>query len=117
MQLSSVTLLEMLDARERRANAQSALLASADASCCLVSFSLNIAGDVKRTAKTRLLFDRGLDLFEQFCFEELEHRVVDANTGTEALLLLRADAATVKRACEHIEDTSPAARHPCSPRC
>ena len=107
---SSVTLAEMLDARERRANAQSAMLASADASCCLVSLSLNIAGDVKRTAKTRLLFDRGLDLFDRLGFDEIGRRVVDANTGTEALLLLRADAGEVKAACERIEDAFPAAR-------
>ena len=100
----------MLDARERRANAQSALLASADASCCLVSLSLNIAGDVKRTAKTRLLFDRGLDLFDRLGFDKIERRVIDANTGTEALLLLHADAGEVKAACERIEDAFPAAR-------
>jgi len=110
MQPSSVTLAEMLDARERRANAQSALLQTADASCCLVSLSLNIAGDVKRTAKTRLLFDRGLDLLDRLGYDEIERRVVDANTGTEALLLLRADAAEVKAACERIEDAFPAAR-------
>ena len=107
---SSVTLAEMLDARERRANAQSAMLASADASCCLVSLSLNIAGDVKRTAKTRLLFDRGLDLFDRLGFDGIERRVADANTGTEALLLVRADACAVKAACERIEDAFPAAR-------
>ncbi len=107
---SSVTLAEMLDARERRADAQSALLQSADASCCLVSLSLNIAGDVKRTAKTRLLFDRGLDLFDRLGFDGIERRVFDRNTGTEALLLLSADAGEVKAACERIEDAFPAAR-------
>ena len=107
---SSVTLAEMLDARERRANAQSAMLQSADASFCLVSLSLNIAGDVKRTAKTRLLFDRGLDLFDRLGFDEIERRVADGKTGTEALLLLRADAGDVKAACERIEGAFPAAR-------
>lgn len=107
---SSVTLAEMLDAREHRADAQSALLQSADASCCLVSLSLNIAGDVKRTAKTRLLFDRGLDLFDRLGFDGIARRVFDRNTGTEALLLLRADAGEVKAACERIEDAFPAAR-------
>ena len=110
MKPSSVTLAEMLDARERRANTQSAMLSTADASCCLVSLSLNIAGDVKRTAKTRLLFDRGLDLFDRLGFDGIERRVFDRNTGTEALLLLRADAGEVKAACERIEDAFPAAR-------
>ena len=77
MQPSSVTLAEMLDARERRAAAQSAMLASADERCCLVSFSLNIAGDVKRTAKTRLLFDRGLALFDALGFAALDRRITE----------------------------------------
>ncbi len=110
MQPSSVTLTEMLDARERRANAQSAMLASADASCCLVSFSLNIAGDVKRTPKTRLLFDRGLRAFDLLGFCEIERRVTDEKTGAEALILLHADAADVKAATERLENAFPAAR-------
>ncbi len=100
----------MLDAREHRAAAQSAMLASADKTCCLVSFSLNIAGDVKRTAKTRLLFDRGLSAFGQLGFSERERRVSDAHTGTEALILLQADAREVKAALERLEDAFPAAR-------
>ena len=75
MKSSSVTLAEMLDARERRARAQADLLRQAGPSDCLVSFSLNIAGDVKRTPKTRLLFDRGLALFGQLGFDERERRV------------------------------------------
>ena len=110
MQPSSVTLNEMLDARERRAQAQTELLRQADEASCLVSFSLNIAGDVKRTAKTRLLFDRGLDLFDRLGFDETDRRVVDAKTGTEALILLRADAAQVKAVLERLEDAFPAAR-------
>lgn len=110
MQPSSVTLTEMLDARERRANAQSAMLASADASCCLVSFSLNIAGDVKRTPKTRLLFDEGLRAFADFGFRELARKTFDGVTGSEALILLNADAAKVKKTLERLEDAFPAAR-------
>ncbi len=110
MQPSSVTLTEMLDARERRAREQSAMLASADDSCCLVSLSLNIAGDVKRTAKTRLLFDRGLAVFDALGFPEINRRITDAKTGTEALILIQADAAKVKEATERIEDAFPAAR-------
>lgn len=110
MQPFSVTLTEMLDARERRAREQSAMLASADDSCCLVSLSLNIAGDVKRTAKTRLLFDRGLAVFDALGFPEINRRITDAKTGTEALILIQADAAKVKEATERIEDAFPAAR-------
>lgn len=110
MQPSSVTLNDMLDARERRANAQSAMLASADASCCLVSFSLNIAGDVKRTPKTRLLFDEGLRVFGRLGFREIRRTLFDGTTGSEALILLREDANAVKEALEQLEEAFPAAR-------
>ncbi len=108
MKPSSVTLSDMLDARERRANAQAELLAQAGG--CLVSLSLNIAGDVKRTQKTRLLFDRGMRDFASLGFPEKTRRITDAITGTEALILLDAPAETVKQATERLEDAYPAAR-------
>lgn len=110
MQPSSVTLSEMLDARERRAQAQHAILKTAGSSDCLVSFSLNVAGDVKRTAKTRFLFDQGMRAFDALGFRQLFTTVTDAVTGTEALILLRADAARVKAVLERLEDTAPWAR-------
>ena len=100
----------MLDARERRAREQSAMLASADDSCCLVSFSLTIAVDVKRTARTRLLFDEGLRAFADFGFRELARKTFDGVTGTEALILLSEDEAKVKKTLERLEDAFPAAR-------
>lgn len=110
MQPSSVTLNEMLDARERRAQAQTELLRQADENACLVSFSLNIAGDVKRTAKTRLLFNEGLRVFADFGFRELARKTFDGVTGSEALILLQADAKAVKETLERLEDAFPAAR-------
>ncbi len=110
MKRSSVTLEQMLDAREARALAQRELLAQAEASDCLVSLSLNIAGDVKRTPRTRMLFDHGMKLFDGLGFEQRARRVKDAVTGTEALVLLRADAAAVKEALEGLEAAFPAAR-------
>ena len=110
MQPSSVTLTEMLDARERRAAMQTEFLRQAESTDCLVSFSLNIAGDMKRTAKTRLLFDRGLRAFDLLGFSEIKRRLTDEKTGTEALILLHADAATVKANLERLEDAFPAAR-------
>ncbi len=110
MKPSSVTLNDMLDARERRAAMQSELLNGANAPCSLVSLSLNIAGDVKRTRKTRLLFDRGLKLFDMLGFSEQKRVVTDAKTGTEALILVNGDAAAVKAALERVEDAFPAAR-------
>ncbi len=45
MKPSSVTLEQMLDARERRAMIQQDLLTQADSSGCLVCLTLNIAGE------------------------------------------------------------------------
>ena len=100
----------MLDARERRAQAQKELLLHADGNACLVSLSLNIAGGVKRTPKTRLLFDRAMKVFESFGFREISRRVTDEITGTEALILLNADPSAVKRSLERLEDSFPAGR-------
>lgn len=110
MKPSSVTLEQMLDARERRARAQAKLLREAPPSRCLVSLSLNIAGDVKRTPKTRLLFLQGLKAFDALGFPEIARRVTDEVTGTEALILLEAPADAVKAATERIEEASAAAR-------
>ena len=110
MQPFSVSLAEMLDARERRARMQKEFLGRAEKTDCLVSLCLNIAGDVKRTPKTRLLFDRGLAAFDRLGFCEARRIVTDAVTGTEALVLLREDAHAVKRALERLEDAFPAAR-------
>lgn len=109
MKLSSVTLSDMLDARERRAGAQAALLKDVG-SGCLVSLSLNIAGEVKRTAQTRMLFDRGMADFAALGFPIRIRLETDAITGTEALLSVDAPAETVKAATERLEDAFPAAR-------
>lgn len=109
MKPSAVTLSDMLDARERRARAQSELLSQMQ-SGCLVSLSLNIAGEVKRTPKTRMLFDRGMADFAALGFPIGVCRVTDAVTGTEALLRVDAPAEAVKAAAEQLEDAYPAAR-------
>ncbi len=110
MQPFSVTLDQMLDARERRAQAQNTFLTQARPSDCLVSLSLNIAGDVKRTPKTRLLFDCGIRAFDALGFSEKARRISDAPTGTEALILLSAPAESIKSALEELENAFPAAR-------
>ena len=69
----TVTLEEMLAARDRRAEIQSRLLANADDDTCLACLTLNMAGDVKRTAMTRMLFDRGLSEFDACGFKVLDY--------------------------------------------
>ena len=71
MRPSFVTLEQMLDARERRASIQFDFLQEADGGC-LVCLTLNIAGEIKRTPLTRMLFDRGLEEFENWLTDRIE---------------------------------------------
>ena len=58
MRSYSVSLEQVLDARERRAAIQNKMLAGAGSGRCLVCLTLNIAGEVKRTPMTRMLSGR-----------------------------------------------------------
>lgn len=100
----TVTLEEMLAARDRRAEIQSRLLANADDDTCLACLTLNMAGDVKRTAMTRMLFDRGLSEFDACGFKVLDYIETDKSTGSEAFWLLKEDAEEVKSKLEKIEE-------------
>ncbi|MBQ6623061.1 MAG: citrate lyase holo-[Mogibacterium sp.] len=99
-----VTLEQMLAARDRRAEIQSRLLAIANADSCLACLTLNIAGDAKRTAMTRMLFDRGLSEFNACGFKVLDYTEIDEPTGSEAFWLLKEKAEDVKSKLENIEE-------------
>ena len=108
-----VSLEDILKARDRRAENQREMLAgldSAEANAALISFTLNIPGEYKRTPFTALLFQRGLKEIEAFNFDEKERRFFDDITGTEALILVREKPQRVKKLLEDIEDSFPAAR-------
>ena len=79
MQPSPVALPEMLDARERRAALQRALLERYRLP--LVCLSMNIPGAIKRTPCIRLLFDEGLRRFDALGFPLRRRLVLDAATG------------------------------------
>lgn len=105
MKETTVSLDMMLAARDRRVRLQNKMLAKAGGNeSCVVCLTLNIAGDVKRTAMTRMLFDRGVSEFNRLGFEVLDHCVIDEATGCEAYWLLDGDASEVKTALERIED-------------
>ena len=99
-----INLEQMLAARDRRAEIQNKLLANAEPGACLVCLTLNIAGDVKRTPMTRMLFDRGLFEFGKPGLDVQEYIETDEPTGTEAFWLLDEDAEDVKRRLESIEE-------------
>ena len=110
--MREVTLSEVLEARERRAQAQQRLLARH--SLPLVSFTMNIPGPVKDSPLIRRGFDEGLRLLTEALksagipvFSPAEIRTV---TGCEFLCAADADADTLKMLCEAIEDGTPMGR-------
>lgn len=110
MKSYSVDLDQMLMARERRADIQSAMLEGAGEGQCLVCLTMNIAGDVKSTPMTRLLFDTGIAEMSSLGFNVRKEFVLDEVTGSEAFWLLDEEGPEVKGKLEAVEDSFPAAR-------
>ncbi len=104
--MSEVTLQEVLDARERRAEAQRQLLKRL--ALPLISFTMNIPGPVKDSPMIRRGFDEGLRMLESALGEAgivcVSGQVTRADTGNEFLCAVRASAAEVKEICTRIED-------------
>ncbi len=99
-----VTLEQILDSRTHRAERQQAALA--DGAACLVSFTLNIPGNVKQFPLARAAFSEGLALLrDAFGSTVIQENTMDEPTGCEALLVLDTDPAEAKRKAVHIEDT------------
>ena len=101
-----VTLLEMLEARERRAARQQVLLQ--DYGKTMVCFTMNIAGPVKNSSLIR----RGYALGKRLLRQQLEvagipiaySEEIQEKTGNEAIFLLDADPLAVKAITVEIED-------------
>lgn len=110
MKSYSVDLDQMLTARDRRVSIQNSMLEGAGPGKCLVCLTLNIAGDVKRTPMTKMLFDHGIEELESQGFRIKERKILDETTGSEAFWLLDEDGSRVKPVTEAIEDSFPAAR-------
>ncbi len=107
-----VELSQMLAARDRRVERQSALLAQYRLP--LVSFTLNIAGPVKNGPEIRRLFalGRGL-LFDQLRRVKaplLWQEEVDEDTGCEGLYIVDMDPAALKALCCDLEEGTVAGR-------
>ena len=109
---NEVSLLEMLDARERRVQHQQALLAQYHKP--LICFTMNIAGPVKDSPLIRRGFARGQQLLRQQLFRAgLTPLHTDARceaTGCEAFYVLDAAPLTIKKFTTDIEDATPLGR-------
>lgn len=110
MKSYSVDLDQMLMARERRASIQNTMLTDAGPGQCLACLTLNIAGDIKRTPMTKMLFDQGVKDLESIGLRIIKKYYLDEATGSEAFWLLDEEAPRVKALLEAAEDAFPAAR-------
>lgn len=111
-EIMEVSLAEMLDAREQRAERQRMLLSAYGKT--MVCFTMNIAGPVKDSALIRGGFAQGKRLLRQqlraagispVYFEEKQDK-----TGSEAIFLVDADPLAVKAITVDIEDELPMGR-------
>ena len=110
--MREVTLQEMLEARDRRCDAQRRLLDSFGLP--LVSFTMNIPGPVKDSPLIRRGFHAGLRLLDEALdragFACLSRQLTHAVTGNELLCTVDAPAEKLKAICTLIEDESPMGR-------
>lgn len=108
MRGTPVSVPDVLAARDRRAEAQKRLLESY--SCPVISFTMNIPGEIKRFPSSDLAFRSGLERIYVMLGEPVFSEIYEENTGIEALLVYDAPALELKIACEKIETESPVGR-------
>ena len=108
MSIVNVTLEEILCARDTRAASQRRLLNVHHLP--LVSFTMNIAGPVKRTPLVELAFDAGLKELQAVLGQPIAAEVIRPHTGCEALLVYDRPAAELKAACLKLETAAPVGR-------
>ena len=106
MQNRTVELKDMLEARERRADEQRALQASCG--CPVLSFSMNIPGDVKTGSEIEWGFDKGEEAIHSVLKGlraeikgRIEHR---EKTGYELIMAVDTDPVALKRHMCLLED-------------
>jgi len=108
-----ITLTELLESREQRAAYQQRLLA-ADPGSCLISFMINMPGEIKYCALTIRLHQLGMAAIE----EQLAQAGADVwyqevrplLTGIEGYLCVAGDAAAVKELMCGVEERHPLGR-------
>lgn len=108
--MGEVTLIEILEAREKRVSRQRELLEKY--SRPLICFTMNIAGPIKVTPLIERAFSEGLGILESKVPHEKvllsENAVLP--TGCEAFLSVDMDAKELKKICVEIEEEIPLGR-------
>lgn len=104
--MQEVTLTQMLEAREKRAEYQKALLS--EYRCPLICFTMNIAGPQKTSPLIERAFKYGLELLENALSDKevLFRKTSYSITGCEAYFSVICEAKALKEICTHIEESS-----------
>ncbi|MDR2870211.1 MAG: citrate lyase holo-[acyl-carrier protein] synthase [Deferribacteraceae bacterium] len=112
MNIIHISLEQMLAAREERVIRQNKL--SEKFSLPLLSFTLNIIGDVKRFTEADSCFYEGKNaieaLFKRKKITVVEKELINENTGLELLYAIQADATQLKSLLTELEDRHPLGR-------
>ena len=102
----TITIRDMMAARDNRVKLQNELAAKYN--CTVVSYTLNIAGPLKRFALGDRCFYEGKyeieKIFTRGRYNIFEYVLTDAYTGLECLWAINADAYELKRALVSIEE-------------
>lgn len=107
--MEPVTLREMLAAREERAVRQQRLLREYERP--LISFTMNLAGPVKRSRLSDLAFWASLESLHARLKEALVYQeLIDSHTGLEALLVCALSAEELKTLSVGVEEERPVGR-------
>lgn len=109
---SEVTLEEMLDAREKRAERQREYLKKNAGS--VLCFMLNIPGPVKVSKEIEKVFTEGIERIQRQLKESyipfVEYEIVRAKTGYEYYLGAECDPETLKQMMVEVEENGKLAR-------
>jgi len=100
--MREVTVMDMLNARDERAQMQRDMLEKHRLP--VISFSMNIAGPVKDGPLIRRAFEEGMRLLEESGLSFVDRAEKRAFTGCEAILAVDGDARGIKEICMQIED-------------
>lgn len=105
----AVTLREVLENKSRRAERQKALLREdADG---LISFSLNIPGNIKQFPLARAAFEEGAACLRgRFGARIIREECLDAPTGSEGLFVFRGSCEAAKKTAAELEENHPLGR-------
>lgn len=107
--MPEATLLQILEARDKRAELQKRLISVYNTS--LICFTMNIAGPVK----TNPLIERAFFVGEELLKEKFGNLIIYSEkelsvTGCQVMFCVKEEAQRIKETCEDIEDNHPLGR-------